>query len=180
MEELTLLSMAGAGLYLLASMTCILAGSVQGQVTDKKRKKWFWFVIAVAFVLLAVSRIFGIEEAISLGLKAEFIAKEEYSQRRGWQRWFVAGALLIAAGFCFWLLRRSIFRKSPGSWRQNLVILAVIGLGTIVLLRIISFHATDKLLYGLRLNWILDPGLTLLVIAMALLTVRELREKRLI
>ncbi|MEP0473064.1 MAG: hypothetical protein ABJQ41_10395 [Marinomonas sp.] len=51
--------------------------------------------------------------------------------------------------------------------------ISAIAMLCLIALRVISFHATDQLLYGMRLNWVIDPALTLAVAGAAIWTVRR-------
>jgi hypothetical protein len=124
--------------------------------------RWGWTLIAAFFVILAIMRVFSVEEWIRGDLREVLYDRRAYDARRSVQGpLFAILFLASAAGFAalFYYIRRGV------EGRRNVAVLSAIGCtsGMIMLfaLRIVSLHSVDTLLYGpLKLNWFLDLGLT--------------------
>jgi hypothetical protein len=133
-----------------------------------KTKTAMWWVGTALFTVLALSRLSGWEATLQSELRESLFADGTYADRRATQAPLIAGLILLVAG----LLALSIFRSGrlplhiragdPTRWAMA----GMIAMAGLVTLRIVSLHATDALLYGpLHLNWFVDIGATLLVLA---------------
>ncbi len=95
--------------------------------------------------------------------------EDRYSERRSFQKPLVAALLLIGAGTAVVFIYRA--RQLAKGRRDVAVLMAVAGGGMmagLIAIRIISLSAVDRLLYGpLKLNWVLDIGSTIAVLAAA-------------
>ncbi|MFO6446918.1 hypothetical protein ACLBKU_07190 [Erythrobacter sp. NE805] len=124
--------------------------------------RWGWAMVVALFVVLAIVRVFSVEDWIRGDLREVLIQGKAYDTRRAVQGPLSAILFLIsAAGFAslFYYIRRGI------EGRRNVAILAALGCtsGMLLLfgLRIVSLHSVDALLFGpLKLNWFLDIGLS--------------------
>lgn len=119
-----------------------------------------WAFVAALFVGLAIMRLFVLEELLRHTMRSSQWMQERYAERRAIQT-PIAAALVIVAGLAAAFLG---LRLAPGlRSRRTIAALAALGasggLIVLVLMRIVSLHAVDALLYGpLKLNWVLDLG----------------------
>lgn len=176
----SVLSLSAAAIYVVVAMACLIAAGTAKRSGQPARHWRTWAAIALVFAALAASRILAIEEHLRELLRAALRADAIYAERRAIQRPLAAVALVavaLVAGYMFW--RES--RRAKG--RRNLAMLLAVGSGMVmallIMLRIISLHQVDGLLYGpLKLNWVIDLGASLLVLSSAGLYVRLVRQSR--
>lgn len=128
-----------------------------------------WVAIAFMFIVFGVMRVLGVEEMLQSDLRSTLQIDQRYEDRRALQGPLVGVIFTIAAamgaGLFYYIAKRV-------RGRRNIATLAALGCtgGMIVLtvLRLISLHSVDALLYGpLKINWIADVGLTLAVLGCA-------------
>jgi hypothetical protein len=163
------LSLAAASFYGLVMMACSAAAFA---AQHRRQQGWHlavWLLLGAVFVLFAMSRISGFEEAFRDSMRMELRSSETYSERRDFQRPIAALVVAFIGASGLALVYRT-FRRLKG--RTNLTILiglsSTFGLAGLVVLRLISLSPVDKLLYGpLKLNWILDLGLSALTMGAA-------------
>ena len=167
--------MAGAGLYIVTALMCFAASRSVLKSRNNNDKSVPWLLIAVLFCVFALARLLQWEEAVRLWLGAEFLASQDYADRRTWQGPLVA--VIAVIGFIgAWAVARQLLNNKDKALRSfYLAMISVIGLVFLIALRIISFHVTDQLLYGMRLNWVIDPALTLTAAGAAFWTIRNAR-----
>lgn len=137
-------------------------------------------LVALLFVVLILLRAFDVEVAVREGLRDLARERALYGERRTWQGPMAALAILCAAGV-FWYALRSWSRIESRTRLYTLVAsLAALGYFPLYALRIISLHFTDRLLYAgpLRLNWLVDVGLALLIVTASVLFMRRLGARR--
>ena len=166
----TPLSLAGAAIYLVVSVLCVMAWARSRRpFTGARAGRFGWPAIAALFTVFALSRIFVIEDRFDDFLRG--LARENgvYDGRAQWQGPLTVLAIVAIAMLCVLLARvwRSA-RRDPA--RQTLVMaqFAAVAMIGLFVVRLISFHPIDSLLYGgLRLNWWLDIGLSFVVGAAA-------------
>jgi len=165
----TTLSLAVSGLYAAVVLISLAAAGVALQRGQQRWHALAWVLLALLFAGLAVLRVYGVEEALRDDMRVLLVHDGVYDQRRSFQRPVAATAVvLIALGAFAWVYRG--FRQVQG--RRNAAVLiacasafAMIGL---VVLRLISLSPIDRVLYGpAKLNWILDPATSLLVLGSA-------------
>jgi hypothetical protein len=169
-------------LSLLASLVYLAAAALSGLAAlarfggrnQSPVSRRSWLFIAAFFVLLAAMRLSGAEEAVREFLRGWLVADGEYASRRAIQAPIVAIFVCVLAALAFWARRASASRgrarvSAAVAWAwRGVAVMAVL-----IMLRLISFHPIDGLLYGrLRLNWILDIGSTVLVAACAIVSMR--------
>jgi len=160
-------SLIAACLYGAVVASCLLA---LGSAVMRRQTSWHvlgWSAIAVLFVALGVMRLFAFEDLLREALRTVVRNQGAYDNRREFQG-PVFAALFIAAAFFggFWFYRTS---RTVGG-RRNVATMIAIGcafaLAFLVMLRIVSLHSVDQLLYGaLKLNWIIDIGSSIVVLA---------------
>ncbi|NJO13723.1 MAG: hypothetical protein HC870_00155 [Rhizobiales bacterium] len=144
------------------------------------QRHWLiWAGVALVFAALVASRVMGIEEHLRDLLREGLRADQIYSERRSFQRPLAAAALAagaLFAGFMLWRETRAV------KGRRNLALLVAMGSAMVmvllIVLRIISLHQVDSLLYGpLKLNWVIDLGTTALVLGSAVLYLTLVRSR---
>lgn len=165
----SILSLSAAGLYMLVLGMCLFAGATAGRRAQPFAHRRTWVVIGLVFGLLALMRIAGTEEFLRDLLRAELRLEGSYDRRRELQRPLVVIVMCIFAGLFLWGLLRQ-WRAAHGRRSMALFIAfaAVASMMFLVALRTVSFHQVDILLYGpAKLNWIMDIGASLTVLAAA-------------
>lgn len=171
---------AACVLYILVTIATSAAARV---AHNRQQQAWHmhrWLLLTCLFLALVVSRVFNLEEIVRFSLRQMLRANEAYDQRRELQRPLVASLVAIAAIACGrWTY--SVARRIKG--RRNIaVILALFGgacMMLLVVVRMISLHPIDALLYGpLKLNWIADVGLSCAVIGAAIYYIRVVLSSR--
>lgn len=173
-----MLSYAASAIYLVTALLALAAGLRIGTSPlpeGPRGERMQWTGIAVIFVLLALSRISGAEEWLEGMLRAALIDSHQYDGRRDIQRPVAAMALVgIALAALAFVMRKSVvtrFIESPIAWART----ASIAMLALVVVRVISFHPLDAVLFAkpLHPNWILDLGLTGIVAAAAVMALRS-------
>ncbi len=168
--ELTWLSMIAAAVYALVALACLLAAFSVGKAGVHSRHRRNWLLIAAFFAFLFFLRGLLIEDMAESLIRSALQSGGLYSSRRGLQA--LTAIVMIAAvltGFSVWLFKR--LRQARGRRGKAVLVAqcASIGMVLLVLVRLVSFHPIDALLYGpLKLNWIADLGLALIVTTSAL------------
>jgi hypothetical protein len=157
--------------YGLTALACLLA---MGRATRRGRGRGLaelrhWAGCAAFFVALATARIFDVEERGRSTLRALAQDANLYANRWSWQAPLAAIATLGAI-----VLLALAIRTFPGAKSKKRLAIwisrqAVLAFVTLFAMRMISLHAIDSLLYAgpIRLNWLLDGGLTLTVLIAA-------------
>lgn len=167
-DGLSFLSLAATVLYSGVALSCMAAA---GTAVKARQPRWnlrVWIALAGLFVLLLVLRGFGIEEWIRTVLREWLRADGSYSGRRFGQGLSISAVLLVLAAVFFWLVRSS--KKVRG--RRNIATMAALVSGgamiVLIVLRTISLHMIDTLLYGpFKLNWVVDIGSSFVVLGAA-------------
>ena len=177
--SISLLSLGAAAVYVSVAMFAVAAAYASRRWDQERWHLLCWLCLAALFFLLAASRVFDSENALRELLKEAFTSKAAYESRQDFQRPFVAAAFAIVCVAGCW----SVYRLAQSiRRRRDLSVTAAVsgGLGMIFLiaLRIVSLHPIDKALYGpLKLNWIVDIGLSSFVIAAAFFYLKILRSR---
>lgn len=178
-NDVTIFSLAATVLYAgvaLAAMAACGTAATTGQTRSNRR---IWAALAVLFVVLIILRGFGIEEAIRDGLRSLMRSDGSYAERRAVQGIAVSVVLAAVAALGFgWLYRAT--RTVRG--RRNVACMVALAAGAamtfLVVLRVVSLHAIDQLLYGaFKLNWIGDIGSSLVVLGAAIYYMRLVRAR---
>lgn len=152
------------GVVALSAM-CALANAI-----SHRQISWHvatWGMIAVLFLTLAMMRMFAFEDLLREELRLALRVEGTYDDRRALQGPLFAALFVVAAvitGVWFYHVSRTIHG------RRNIATMIAAGcaLGMIflVLVRIVSLHSVDYLLYGpFKLNWIIDLGASVAVMA---------------
>ncbi|WP_428027505.1 hypothetical protein [Altererythrobacter sp.] len=158
------LSLAAILFYLAVSASCLFAmvrARVQaGSVATPNGDAATWFVLTMLFILLALSRFYQFEDLVRLELREMLLLGDAYGERRIGQYPLALLALVVTGGV-LWRIWRSYRRRNAGVRSQSLLVarLAAVVMVGLVVLRVISLHLTDSVLFrGLHLNWAIDLG----------------------
>lgn len=179
MLELNSLSLFGVFFYAITAALAI--GAARSAKMQGRGAKHFtnWLIIAVFFLCLMAMRGLAIEDWTEDSLRRALKTGQIYQDRREMQAALAAGLAsvsLIAAAFA----ARAAIRKIED--RGDMILLvanaASLAMAALVGLRLLSYHTIDALLYGLRLNWVIDIGSTVAVAVCALLYLRFARRKK--
>lgn len=165
-------SIAGVVIYVI-----VIALSAWAAQTALGRRQNFaerrsWVLVAASFLGLALLRLVNAEELLRQSLRQTIIDQGVYANRWDVQRPLVAVSMALAAVLFVWIVRRlSVPIGDRLDLPVRVALLAVLGFVPLLALRVISLHGTDMILYHgpLRLNWVLDAGLSLTVAASALI-----------
>ena len=165
---MSIASALGTSAYFIAIAACSLGwrAARRGVRPPIERRT---FVGAICFfAALATIRFWSLEEAARDALRDLFRADGIYQDRWTFQAPLVAFSLIVTAGLAFYIFRRRrIYIRSYRGTLAYLMRVAMIAFVPLIAMRTISLHAMDRVLYGgpVRLNWIVDGGLTMAVIA---------------
>ncbi len=176
----SIFGIAATGLYGLVLIAC--CGAAAAAVNHRRRGSHLavWAIIALLFAGLVVMRALNLEEVIRQDLRFGLRAEGSYEARREFQRPLVAGVLLLASPvMCYLVYKIAAHRASRRQVAVSIAALAATGMVGLVVIRIISLHQVDALLYGpLKLNWFGDIGGSITVLAAALAYVWLVRQAR--
>lgn len=178
-ESITYLGLAAIVLYGAVALACMAAGGTAAKLGQTSWNRNVWLALAGLFLVLIMLRGFGIEEAVRGALRSELRSDGGYEERRQMQGLIVAAVLVLAASAGGWWFYRAT-RKLRG--RRNVATMAALLAGAamvfLVGLRMVSLHMIDKALFGaFKLNWIIDIGASLIVLAAAIYFVRLVRAR---
>lgn len=173
---MTLMSMMATILYGGVAVLLIHASRVSVRMDHTRADSREWIVAAAFFLILVAMRLVEAEEWTRQLLREWLRQEGGYEARRTIQGPLVAATLImgtLGAGYAW----RSWPGLHSGKGRLLLWTIRQVMLGFLVLiaLRVVSLHAVDALLYSppLRLNWLLDGGLTVTAGAAALIYARH-------
>lgn len=145
----------GSTLYAICALVALLP------VRDKMRQghpgKPGWILVALFLFALVPLRLGGVEEVVRDALREIIRADYDYRARGAWQAPLAAAAFTLAALVAgFFVLWRGMDLRRP----VNLAITGVFAMACLWLLRILSFHPIDRLIYAgpgpLRVNYLLE------------------------
>lgn len=173
---MSVIDVLGVIFYSAVVMLCFAASRAAQRADRPGADSRVWLYCAAFFTMLALSRIFEFEDVWRAEARQYLVSHAEYAGRRAIQRPLLGLALVgscaLVAG-TWYALRRNM----NGARRYvSLAQIAMIGFVPLFALRMVSFHFMDRLLYGpLKLNWLLDGGLTALAALSALAYARHVR-----
>lgn len=181
-----LLALIAVIFYFAVAVLCCRAWLAARSGRDSIRPPAFhnrvWLVAGVVFFAAAISRYFGIEDDLRIWLRGGLQAEHLYKERRDFQSVIaslviVAAALAGVGGFAL-MLRSGVLQRKGPSRITAIAGLACAGMVLLILLRLVSLHMMDLLLFrGPRLNWFIDIGATLITGWMAIAYVPALRRR---
>ena len=167
--QIVLLFLAIAA-YAVTAGLCALAARRAGRIAAGSRDAAIWQGCVAAFAALVVVRFFGLEELVRSSLRSVLRSSGDYAGRWEVQAPLASAIVILGGALVF-----ATFRLWPGP-RQHpfylatrMALIAALWFLPLLGLRLVSFHATDWLLYygPVRLNWVIDGGLTAIVAACA-------------
>lgn len=152
--EIGVANLLGIAVY-LASAAVAIATAVAAQKAIPRRST-FWIAVCAVFLGLAAVRLAGAEEAIRQALRGYLIEQREYGGRHLVQ----AGAVLATLAACAIGIVLLLPRVLRWPLWQILVSGSLAFLTLLYVVRIISLHAVDRLLYAgvgpLRFHYVLE------------------------
>lgn len=173
---LTLVSLCGVVLTLLAALACAAAAwrtlCVPNRSLMRRADVRFWYGIVAVLLTLAAWRAWGGEAAVQAWARSTAHTGQWYNDRRFSQAIIVSLNLIAGAAAVLALLRLL------GGRRGTVIVaaLATVGLVGLAIMRLVSLHLTDRFLYTgigpIRMNWVLEASFLLTVTASAVQTVR--------
>jgi len=175
----SVLSLLGSGLYLLVLLACLVAAGTAVRGRQLAAHWQSWALVALLFGLFALLRFYNVEEIVRGTLRAYFRAEGSYADRRAVQAPLVALLLAIVALVTAALMYRwSRVVRGRRNVARVVAVVAVLAMLLLIALRLASLHALDALLFWpLKLNWIIDIGASLTVLAAAAYYVKLVRER---
>jgi hypothetical protein len=168
-HSLSMLSVAGSIVYGFVLLACLVAAMAARRSRQAPGHVWTWALLGLLFAVLIALRLGGVEEWLRAIMREALRAEGDYGNRRALQA-PVAAAILAIAGigtFAF------LYRTTRGlSGRRNIArlvaVVAALAMLFLIALRMASLHMIDALLYGpVKLNWVIDLGASLTVLAAA-------------
>jgi len=174
------LGVAAMTLYLGVALACTCAAIFARPPRGHRWHRYAWLGLAILFVVMVCLRLFDIEEIIRNSARDALREQGRYSTRREVQAIIAA---IVLAGVAAFGLTLAVVKGSKLRGRRNQAVMVAIGTGgalvLLIVLRLVSFHAIDALLYGpLKLNWIGDIGGSLIVAAGAIYYAARVRRMR--
>ncbi len=175
----SVLSLTAAGVYGFVMLACIVAGIAASRARQMRRHVRAWLLIALLFAVFMALRLTAAEEMLRETVRASLRASGEYGERRNIQALIVSAMIAVAGiGMLGWIYKatRNLHgRRNLARLAANLAAVAMIFL---LALRIASLHLIDTLLYGpLKLNWVIDIGSSMVVMAAAVYYTRLVRAR---
>ncbi len=176
-QDVSFLSLAASGLYGVVLIGAALAATT---ASTKHQPRWHftsWAILVLLFCLLIASRLTGFEAEVSASIRDALRVSGEYDNRRSVQGPVVAGLLLVLSTAFGAVIYRNAKRIRG---RRNFAVIVAqtsgVALVVLVVLRVISLHMIDAALYGpLKLNWFIDLGSAVAILAAALVYTRLVR-----
>ena len=151
-------------LYFVAAAVCFRVGRHHGW-SLARAERVLYRLLALGLAALGVNKQLDLQTALTeLG---RMIAAEGdwYDERRAVQKAFIVAVALAAAVALAGAM--VLLRHTPAA--TQLTVAGVLGLVAFVVIRASSFHHVDLLIhadwYGARLNWVIEMGALLAVIA---------------
>ena len=161
-------SVIAAVLYLI-----VAAAAISALIRSSHQIAWHkaaWIAVAALFVGLALIRVFAVEELARSFLRCVLQSEGAYESRRAVQAPLFAVVFATAAAT---LAGAVYFVANTVRGGRNVAVITAMGCAAgmvfLMVLRILSLHSVDEVLYGpLKLNWVGDIGLSLAVLGCAI------------
>lgn len=161
------LTIVAVALYLAVAAACIRAAAAALHRSRRLYEVLHWAAIALFFGAVSALRVLGVEEGVRTKLREQLVANREYLDRWEFQAPVTALAFLVLAIAVAAMLFLHPARRPPPKQRSRLMHcrwmadMAVAAMSGLILLRVISLHSVDYLLYhSVHLNWLVDIGST--------------------
>lgn len=153
----------GAIFYLVVGVVSVRS-AIYGRKIHRPLYEWrHWLHVTALFGLLAVIRLTNLDHIAQDFFRALTQSTGDYEARREWQRPAAAFVILLLGVTCFRTF--AIVRKQQGHPIRLIMFFsrgAALLMLLYFLLRLISLHAVDAMLYSggmLRVNYVVDLGL---------------------
>lgn len=175
----SVLSLAAAGVYGFVMLACIVAGIAASRGRQMRRHVRAWLLIALLFAVFMALRLTAAEEMLRETVRASLRASGEYGERRNIQA-LIVSAMIAAAGIGMlgWIYKATRNLQGRRNLARLAANLAAVAMIFLLALRIASLHLIDTLLYGpLKLNWVIDIGSSMVVMAAAVYYTRLVRAR---
>ena len=161
-------SVIAAVLYLM-----VAAAAISALIRSSHQIAWHkaaWIAVAALFVGLALIRVFAVEELARSFLRGVLQNEGAYENRRAVQGPLFAVVFATAA---VTLAGAVYFVANTVRGGRNVAVITAIGCAAgmmfLMVLRILSLHSVDEVLYGpLKLNWVGDIGMSLAALGCAI------------
>jgi len=157
---LTLADWIGALLYIVTMLAAIGAAWLDGRRSGRPAAaRAHWLAIAALFAGMAAWRLGSGEERLQAILRGELVEGGQYASRYTLQGPLIAVLVVLALAIGAWVIWR---------WRHQPLYRAISGGGALgllafSLLRLMSYHPFDRLIYAslgpLRLNYLIELAL---------------------
>ena len=173
------ISFLASFLYLFVAAACMYAGWAADKFRQLPSHRLIWLLVAALFAVLMISRLFAIEEAVRDNLRTAMRASGSYRERRELQAPVMAAVLATAAAVGGFLIYRwGAKLRGRRNYMVFISVLAAFAMLLLIVMRLTSLHMVDALLYGaFKLNWVIDVGASLAVMAAAINYVRLVRAR---
>lgn len=170
---MSLASVLATMVYALVVFACGAAALAARARGRPARQTAGWLACAAAFAALAMVRLLDVEDRAREVLRRVIRGAGSYEERAFLQLPLVV--LTLAGGLVMLLFAYRLLHRRNADRGRTLVCAALVAVAAFVplyALRTISWHPVDSVLYSgpVRLNWILDLGLSALVGGAALLS----------
>jgi hypothetical protein len=168
-EGVSALSFIAAVLYVGVAAAAVMAGTRAPLRRQFGWHRWAWLAIAFLFLTFAVLRITGFEDWVRGDLRLALFDENTYEQRRSLQKPLFAVVFMLAAGGAAGLF---YFVANGVQGRRSFAVILAMGctggMLFLLLLRLLSLHSVDQLLYGsFKINWLVDVGMSVAVLGLA-------------
>lgn len=176
----SLLSYAASGLYGVVIVTCVAAFVIAMRGHQNRTHLVAWLLLAAFFLVLVWLRLYEIEDLWRGAVRDWLKGEDTFGERRTMQRPIAAGAVAVIGLLGFWWFYRTM---TGVRGRRNIAVSVAMAAGgamlALIALRLISLHPVDTVLYGpIKLNWIIDIGSSLAVMASAAFYVSVVASRR--
>lgn len=157
--------------YLVASGACFAASLAEARRGGRGRWPWVWALVALVVLVFGFGRELQIGDWVTQHGRDLAHSQGWYNERRPLQR--LADVAVALAGLA---AAAVLVAFSWRNWRSHTsAVFVLVLMAVFVAVRAISYHYTDRVLYGERwhgaeVNSAIEVGLTLLLTATALVT----------
>lgn len=164
--------------YVIAAIPCLIAALATLRTRRSATDALIWLAAMGLLLAMSAARANGLEDILRETMREAASSGGWYGSRRNAQVLAITAVLvLVLAAGSWWALRgkRNARRGSLSIRFVRAALIAMLAFAALYALRIVSMHAVDQLLYAgpVRLNWVLDAGLTASIAIAALLYIRH-------
>lgn len=158
--------------YVLATFFCFLASQLANKSRYIKSSK-FWLIMSLLVLMLGLNKFLFFENCITITLSNLAKTNGWYDLRRGIQAEFIIIVLFLIIGALLGFI--SQLKGAEKSLYAAIIFLVMLLI--LVMLRIISLHQIDALLYpdlpvlGIGLNWVIELTFSLGIAICALICI---------